>query len=65
MKPNDDLIDVVTSDLRAILFWATIGVTESRGGSREEEICDIIESYAEFIGFRLPKKPRFKGDRKR
>jgi hypothetical protein len=50
------LTEVVTTDLRALLFWANVGVAKSTAtaGSYGAEINDIIESYAEYLGFKLP-----------
>ena len=59
MSDEAGLTEVVTSDLRALLFWATIGITKSRGGFQESEIGHIIESYAESVKFNLPAKPKF------
>lgn len=59
-KRIESNIEVVASDLRALLFWATIGVSESRSGSYRD-IINILESYAAHIKFALPRKPvRFK-----
>lgn len=53
-----DLTEVVTSDLRALLFWAEYGVGRAVSGSYAEEIEYIIESYAKHLHMYLP-KPRF------
>src|ERR1035437_9389033 len=60
-KPGkfNDPTGVVISDLKALLFWATIGVIKSRGGYQDDEIVKIIESYADHFKFQLPRKPRF------
>ena len=59
-KRIESNIEVVASDLRALLFWATIGVSASRSGSYRD-IINILESYAAHIKFNLPRKPvRFK-----
>ena len=62
-KKVTGLTDVVTSDLRALLFWATVGVRNSRGGSGEKEIGNIIESYAETARFKMDVPPVFGADR--
>jgi len=54
------LTEVSTSGLRALLFWATIGVTKSRGGYRDNQITAIIDHYAREIHFQLPAKPDFR-----
>jgi len=55
-SPN--ITEIVTSDLRALLFWASIGIAKSQGGSYQE-ICNILAQYSEDIGFKLPYKPEF------
>jgi hypothetical protein len=63
-KYNDPTM-VVISDLRALLFWATIGIGKSRGGYQQHEIENIIESYADFLKFQLPRKPKFMRERRK
>jgi len=46
---------VTKDDLRALLFWANIGVCQSKGGAYEDDILEIIPSYAEHIKLQLPK----------
>lgn len=54
------ITEVVTSDLRALLFWAGVGVADATGGAYGEEIEAIIESYAEHIAFKgFDRKPKF------
>ena len=55
-----DITEIVTSDLRALLWWATVGMRSAVGGSYENEVDDILESYAKAIGFKLPGKPKFR-----
>lgn len=50
-----DLTEVVTSDLRAILFWAEYGVGRALSGSYSDEIENIIESYAKHLHMYLPR----------
>jgi len=45
------LTEVVTSDLRVLLFWANVGKKKCKGGYRYDEIGDIVESYAKHIKF--------------
>ena len=52
---------IVVDDLRALLFWASVGVHVSRGGQRAEEIPQVLENYAALINFQLPYKPEFQG----
>lgn len=52
-------IEVVTSDLRALLFWAAIGMENSRGGSYESDLEDILSSYAEYIGLKFDRRPQW------
>jgi hypothetical protein len=52
-------------DLRALLYWACVGVRSSAGGAYqdiEEREGDpgIIRSFADQIGFVLPHKPKFR-----
>lgn len=56
--------EVTTHDLRALLFWAAVGVRQSTGGSYLD-IDHILESYAEAIGFKFDKPPTWGADRKR
>ena len=63
MKTNDfgrgrkqEPIEVVNNDLRALLFWASVGVTKAAGGSYGNEIINIIESYAEHLGISFKSK---------
>lgn len=60
----NDLTEVVTSDLRALLFWATVGVAKAKGGSFRD-IENIIESYAEHLKFKTPFKPKFGSARRK
>lgn len=53
-------------ELRALLFWATVGVRKSEGGSYYEAAENegdegVINSIANGIKFKLPAAPRFKG----
>jgi hypothetical protein len=52
-------------DLRALLFWASVGIANSITGSYREAAMQpgdlgIVQSYAEHIKFTLPRKPKFK-----
>lgn len=57
---DKEFIQVITGDLRALLFWSAIGVSRCRGGAYEEEIANIIEDYANNLAFELPVSPNFK-----
>jgi hypothetical protein len=48
---NDKNVEVVRSDLKALLFWAKVGVINNKGGSYSKNIIEIIKSYSKFIGF--------------
>jgi hypothetical protein len=62
-KRNDSgITEVTTHDLRALLFWSSIGMRHSVGGSYLD-IDNILESYAEHIGFKFDKKPIWGADR--
>ena len=61
---NKDCVEVVTSDLRALLFWANVGVGVSFSGSRDKDILNIIESYSEYILFQIQYR-KFKTEPKR
>ena len=52
---KDKVVVVAKDDLRALLFWANVGVRQSKGGAYEEEIVEIIPSYAEHLGLALPR----------
>ena len=55
MKTANPNVEVVREDLRALLFWAAVGVKASRGGAYEEEIVNIIDSYAAWLNFDVGK----------
>ena len=60
-----DVVHVTIHNLRALLFWATIGVSKSEGGQyadieESESNPGILKSNADHIGYKLPKKPRFR-----
>ena len=59
MSKKDGLVDVVDSDLRALLFWACIGMSQSRGGAYGNELEHIINNYADHLKFQLPYEPKF------
>jgi len=46
-------VEVVATDLRALIHWANYGVSKARGGSYEDEIKYVIESYAEYLGMQI------------
>jgi hypothetical protein len=50
-----NLTEVVTDDLKALLFWASVGVRQSKGGAYEAHIENIIESYAKHLKLQLPR----------
>jgi len=52
-----DLTEVVTDDLRAMLHWASVGVGLSKGGSYENDIEEILESYSAHLG--IKRSPKF------
>lgn len=54
-----DMQEVLVEDLRALLFWAQVGVELSKGGSHEDKICDAIAFYAKEIGHPIEGFPRF------
>lgn len=56
---KESLTEVVSSDLRCLLFWASVGVHLSRGGYRQEEIPSILERYASELLFELPYSATF------
>jgi len=65
-KRNDEKnVEVVRQDLRALLFWATVGVSRSRAGSYSNIIEHVLESYADFLHYKLPYPPRFKSAARR
>ena len=54
------MIEIIREDLRALLFWAAIGVSKSRGGSYQKEIEYILETYAQGISYKIPHSFHFK-----
>jgi hypothetical protein len=54
-KRTEGNTEVATSDLKALLWWAAIGVSKSNWGSYQD-IVDVLESYAEHLKFTLPYK---------
>jgi hypothetical protein len=61
-KPKE-VTEIIVHDLRALLFWATVGIRQSTAGSYQD-IKDIIESYACDIDFKLDKDPEWGADRR-
>ena len=65
-RDTEDTVPVTRHDLRALLHWATVGVSQSNGGSYENDVEEregdqgIIRSYADHIKFILPAVPKFK-----
>ena len=55
---SDKNLEVVATDLRALLFWATVGVNRSIDGTYSNEIENIIRSYSGHLGIRT-NKPKF------
>lgn len=51
-----DVVSVVWHDLKALLFWASVGVRHSVDGAYPE-IVDIIHSYGEHVGMNLYDNP--------
>lgn len=54
-------VAVLKHDLRALLFWAHVGITNSKSGSYQDAAGEhgIVHSYAESIGFKMD-PPEFK-----
>jgi hypothetical protein len=44
-----DTTEITDANLRALLFWASIGVCESYAGSYDKHIVDIITQYAKAL----------------
>jgi len=55
-----DPTEIVIYDLKALLFWATVGVSLNYGGSYERDVKTIIKSYADSLKFKLPCKVEFR-----
>lgn len=56
---RDGLTYVVTSDLRALLFWASVGVSANSDGAYGDTIENVIESYAiDHLKMQIRKKDR-------
>lgn len=64
VKRNKEIVEVVNSDLRALLFWAAIGMRKSRGGAYEDELPNILTCYAKWLDFKFEKPPKFGADLK-
>lgn len=58
-KKNRTIIEVVNSDLRALLFWAAIGMEKSHGGMYEDDLENILDNYAEASGFKFDRTPKW------
>ena len=63
---DDQDIKIHKHDLRALLFWASVGVSKSQGGGYRDAAENdgdpgIVASWAECLKFRLPVRPRFMG----
>jgi hypothetical protein len=43
-------VEIVATDLRALLFWAAVGVKGSVDGQYSKDIEEIIRSYTEHLG---------------
>lgn len=56
------ITEVATCDLRALLFWAGVGVRAHKIGSYSDIIEDVIESYAKHIKFQITPPARFRGE---
>ena len=65
MKKNN-VVEVLAGDLRMLLFWSSVGVSQSRGGTyavrrgANDSISDVMKSYANSIGYKLPYGSEFK-----
>ena len=46
-------VEVVSTDLRALLFWANVGVGLSKAGSYSSIIEEVIRSYSSHMNFNL------------
>lgn len=59
-------ITILKQDLKMILFWASVGVSQSKGGTYGERrgandsIGDVLNSCAESINYKLPFGAKFK-----
>ena len=53
-------VEVVATDLRALLFWAGVGVSQSVDGQYSEEIEEIIRSYSAHLHLPTWPKVRFR-----
>ena len=61
INPN---VEVVATDLHALLFWATVGVNGACDGQYGGEIEEIIRSYSEHLGIKT-NKARFLSKRRK
>jgi hypothetical protein len=46
MANNNEKIEITKTELRALIFWASIGIKKMRGGSYEMAKDYIRENYA-------------------
>lgn len=53
-------MDISAHDLRALLFWASIGVRDHVGGSYQQSIERIIRHHAKALSYPLTFQPIFK-----
>ena len=52
-------VEIGKYELRALLFWAVVGLTKSAGGAYVDA-ADIVRRLAKRIDFVLPVKPAFR-----
>ena len=45
-------VPITQSELRQLVFWANIGVKQSRGGQYQRTIKATIKEYAKKVGFK-------------
>jgi hypothetical protein len=55
-------VEVMESHLRALLFWAAVGMRKSRGGSYSPDLKHILEFYSTDIGFEFEERPQWGAD---
>ena len=61
MKSYDyELTQIGKSELRALLFWAQVGVAKSKGGSYSDIIEDVLIEYSKRMNVNFHKLMKFK-----
>lgn len=52
-------IGMTRKEIRALCWWACIGIARSKGGTYEKVMPIMLEYFAKNLKFNLPYKPEF------